>query len=141
MHAGLARNLLRQNALTLTTDIFARFEAECLPRIAETIGKLHRRVQLPTLPADGPNRPARLRLTGEGPADLQRHPFALDITLAWDGLEVQRLFAAGGDARFAGYLAALQGKLRAWQEPRGIDFGSLSQVDPAILIGGLDFEH
>ena len=44
-------------------------------------------------------------------------------------------------ARFAGYLAALPGKLRAWQEPRGIDFGSLSQADPAILIGGLDFEH
>ncbi|WP_349607113.1 DUF5594 family protein [Cupriavidus sp. DF5525] len=125
----------------MTTDLFARFEAECLPRIAETIGKLQRRVQLHTLPADGPNRPARLRLTGEGPAELRRHPFALDITLAWDGLEVQRLFAAGGEARFAGYLAALPGKLRAWQESRGIDFGSLSQVDPAILIGGLDFEH
>ena len=54
---------------------------------------------------------------------------------------MQRLFAKGGEVRLAGYLAALPAKLRAWQEPRGIDFRSLSQADPAILIGGLDFEH
>ncbi len=98
-------------------------------------------MQLHTLPADAPGWPPRLRVTGDGPPDLRRHQYALDITLAWDGLEVQRLFAAGGEARFAGYLAALPSKLRAWQEPRGIDFRSLSQVDPQILIGGLDFEH
>ncbi|QEZ47510.1 DUF5594 family protein [Cupriavidus oxalaticus] len=125
----------------MTTDFYARFEAECLPRIADAIGRQHRRVQLCALPAEVPNHPPRLRMTGDGPAELRRHPYSLDVTLAWDGLEVQRLFAAGGEARFAGYLAALPGKLRAWQEPRGIDFGSLSQADPAILIGGLDFEH
>ncbi|WP_354682035.1 DUF5594 family protein [Cupriavidus necator] len=125
----------------MTTDFFARFEAEYLPRIATAIGQLDRRVRLHTLPADAPGRSARLHVTGEVSPDLRRHPFALDITLAWDGLEVQRLFAAGGEARFDGYLAALPGKLRAWQEPRGIDFSSLSQVDAAILIGGLDFER
>lgn len=125
----------------MTTDFFARFEAECLPRIVAAIGQHDRRVQLHTLPAEAAGRPARLRMTGDGPPDLRRHPHALDITLAWDGLEVQRLFAAGGEARFAGYLAALPSKLRAWQEPRGIDFRSLSQADPQILIGGLDFEH
>ncbi len=125
----------------MATDFFARFEAECLPRIVATIGQHDRRVQLHTLPAEAPGWPPRLRVTGDGPPDLRRHQYALDITLAWDGLEVQRLFAAGGEARFAGYLAALPAKLRAWQEPRGIDFRSLSQVDPQILIGGLDFEH
>lgn len=131
----------RQDAPTLTTDFYGRFEAECLPRIVDAIGKQHRRVQLHALPAEAPNRPPRLRMTGDGPAELRRHAHPLDVTLAWDGLEVQRLFGAGGEARFAGYLAALPGKLRAWQEPRGIDFGSLSQTDPAILIGGLDFER
>ncbi|SPA26351.1 conserved hypothetical protein [Cupriavidus taiwanensis] len=125
----------------MTTDFFARFEAECLPRIVDAIGQQHRRLQLQPLPADGPGMPPRLRMTAEGPPELRRHPYALDVTLAWDGLEVQRLFAAGGEARFAGYLAALPSKLRAWQEPRGIDFRSLSQADPRILIGGLDFEH
>ncbi|WER45150.1 DUF5594 family protein [Cupriavidus sp. WKF15] len=125
----------------MTPDLFARFEFECLPRIIDTIGRLHRRVQLHTLPADARDCPARLQLTGEGPPELRRYRFALDITLAWDGLEVQRLFGAGGDARFVAYLAALPGKLRAWQEPRGIDFDSLSQMDLSILIGGLDFEH
>ncbi|MFS8930234.1 DUF5594 family protein [Cupriavidus taiwanensis] len=125
----------------MTTDFFARFEAECLPRIADAIGQQHRRLQLQPLPGDGAGMPPRLRMTAEGPPELRRHPYALDITLAWDGLEVQRLFAAGGEARFAGYLAALPAKLRAWQEPRGIDFRSLSQADPRILIGGLDFEH
>ncbi|SPK71404.1 conserved protein of unknown function [Cupriavidus taiwanensis] len=125
----------------MTTDFFARFEAECLPRIADAIGQQHRRLQLHPLPAEAPGHASRLRVTGDGPPELRRHPYALDITLAWDGLEVQRLFAAGGEARFAGYLAALPSKLRAWQEPRGIDFRSLSQADPQILIGGLDFEH
>ncbi|RDK12098.1 DUF5594 family protein [Cupriavidus lacunae] len=125
----------------MATDFFARFEAEYLPRIVAAIGQHDRRVQLHTLPAETSGRPARLRMTGDGPPDLRRHPYALDITLAWDGLEVQRLFAAGGDARFAGYLTALPSKLRAWQEPRGIDFRTLSQADPQILIGGLDFEH
>ncbi|NOV25540.1 hypothetical protein E5S69_18725 [Cupriavidus necator] len=125
----------------MTTDFYARFEAECLPRIVDAIGRQHRRVQLHTLPAEVPNHPPRLCMTGEGPPELRRHPHSLDVTLAWDGLEVQRLFAAGGEARFAGYLAALPSKLRAWQEPRGIDFRSLSQADPQILIGGLDFEH
>ncbi|WP_427310813.1 DUF5594 family protein [Cupriavidus sp. H39] len=125
----------------MTTDFFARFAAECLPRIADAIGQQLRRVQLQPLPGEAPGLAPRLRVTGDGPPELRRHPYALDVTLAWDGLEVQRLFAAGGEARFAGYLSALPSKLRAWQEPRGIDFRSLSQADPQILIGGLDFEH
>ncbi len=78
-------------------------------------------MQLQPLPAEAPGLAPRLRVTGDGPPELRRHPYALDVTLAWDGLEVQRLLAAGGEARFAGYLAALPSKLRAWQEPRGID--------------------
>ncbi len=94
----------------------------------------HRRCNRPATPARATTTPAcrsarlapRLRLTGDRPPELRGHPYALDVTLAWDGLEVQQLLAAGGEARFAGYLAALPSKLRAWPKPRGIDFRSLS---------------
>jgi hypothetical protein len=61
--------------------------------------------------------------------------------LSWDGLEVERLFASGGNLRFAEYLDALPAKLYAWQEPRRIDLGSRTQAEAEVLIGGLDFEH
>lgn len=126
----------------MTTNFLARFESECIPRIIEAITGLYRhRVQLEVLPPEKPDRPARVRIYGDGPAELRRYACPLDITLAWDGLEVETLFSTGGDKRFADYLAALPGKLRAWQEPRRIDFGSLSQADPTVLIGGLDFKH
>lgn len=61
--------------------------------------------------------------------------------MSWDSDEVDRLFGPGGDLRFAEYLDALPGKLDAWQEARQIDFGSRTQADPTVLLGGLDFEH
>lgn len=126
----------------MTTNFLARFESECIPRIIEAIAGLYRhRVQLEVLPPERPGWPARVHLRGDGPAELRRYACPLDITLSWDSLEVETLFSAGGDKRFAAYLAALPGKLSAWQEPRRIDFGSLSQADPTVLIGGLDFEH
>ncbi|MDK2662147.1 hypothetical protein [Cupriavidus consociatus] len=58
-------------------------------------------MQLHTLPVVVAHHPPRLRMTGDGPLELRRHPYALDVTLTWDGLEVQRLFDAGGEAGFA----------------------------------------
>lgn len=119
-----------------------RFNAELLPRIADRIqslsrGTLHAEVVLSAM-AD---QPARLRIWTAARANGGRYSHPIDITLSWDGFEVDRLFAPGGEARFAEYLEALPSKLDAWQEPRQIDFNSRTQADPAVLIGGLDFEH
>lgn len=119
-----------------------RFTAELLPRIAERIarfsrGTLHAEI-LPPLTSD---QPARLRVRASTHPDGGRYGYPIDITLSWDGIEVDRLFASGGETRFAEYLDALPAKLNAWQEPRQIDLNSRTQADPAVLIGGLDFEH
>lgn len=127
---------------TLTTDFIARFEADCIPRIVEAIVRLYpHRLQVEVLPGLRTGWPARVRIQGKGAPELQRFTYPLDVTLAWDGLEVESLFAANGEQRFASYLDALPAKLLAWQEPRQLDWSSLSQADPSVLIGGLDFEH
>ncbi|MNN56453.1 hypothetical protein D3C81_1713860 [compost metagenome] len=54
---------------------------------------------------------------------------------------MERLFEAGGESRFAAYLEALPAKLDAWQDARQLDLNTRTQADPAVLIGGLDFEH
>ncbi len=126
----------------MTTDFIARFETECIPRIVDALVRLYpHRLHVEVLPGSRPGWPARVRVHGQGATELQRFPHPLDVTLSWDGLEVEALFADGGDQRFAGYLAALPAKLRAWQEPRQLDWNSLSQADPSVLIGGLDFKH
>lgn len=134
--------LLNTQGLTVTTDFLARFEADCIPRIVDAIVRLYpHRLQVEVLPGTPAGWPARVRIRGHGALELQRFTHSLDVTLAWDGLEVEALFADGGPQRFAGYLAALPAKLKAWQEPRHLDWSSLSQAAPSVLIGGLDFEH
>ncbi len=126
----------------MSHDIAARFDAEFAPRIAEAIASLFKhRIRVEVIADDKPGRPARLRISGEPFDESRRFSHPLNVYLSWDGLEVEALFATGGDAKFEHYLAALAGKIHAWQIPRQIDFGSRSQADPAVLIGGLDFEH
>lgn len=119
-----------------------RFNAELLPRIVERVQLLsHGTLHTEILPPEAADQPARLRVWAPARPNGGRYAYPLDITLAWDGFEVDRLFASGGELRFAEYLEALPAKLHAWQEPRQIDFNSRSQADPTVLIGGLDFEH
>jgi len=118
-----------------------RFSIEFLPRIAERVQAVsHGTLHADILPSAS-DQPARLRIWAAARAGGGRYAHPIDITLAWDSYEVDRLFASGGDLRFAEYLDALPGKLDAWQEARQIDFSSRTQVDATVLIGGLDFEH
>ncbi|WP_454721807.1 MULTISPECIES: DUF5594 family protein [Cupriavidus] len=117
----------------------ARFDAEFAPRIAEAIAGLFRHRLHAEL--DGGQSPARLHIYGEPFEGARRFPYPLDIYLSWDSLEVEALFAAGGEEKFAQYLAALPGKLHAWQAPRQIDLATRSQAEATVLLGGLDFEH
>jgi len=117
----------------------ARFDAEFAPRIAETIAGLFRHRIHAEL--DGAQSPARLHVYGEPFEGVRRFAHPLNIYLSWDSLEVEALFATGGEEKFALYLAALPGKLHAWQAPRQIDLGTRSQAEETVLLGGLDFEH
>ncbi|MGO4415502.1 DUF5594 family protein [Cupriavidus sp. KB_39] len=119
-----------------------RFNAEFLPRIIARIHALSRgTLQTEVRPADRPHLPACLRVSGAARAGGGRYAHPLDITLSWDGYEVERLFEIGGETRFAAYLEALPAKLDAWQDARQLDLNTRTQADPAVLIGGLDFEH
>ncbi|WP_454764660.1 DUF5594 family protein [Cupriavidus campinensis] len=119
-----------------------RFNQQFLPRIIERIRTLsHATLHTEVQPAGQGHLPAGLRIWAPLRAGGGRFAHPLDITLAWDGHEVERLFETGGEARFAAYLDALPSKLAAWQEARQIDFDSRTQADPTVLIGGLDFEH
>lgn len=119
-----------------------RFTTALLPCIVERIQRLtHGLLHTDILPPCAPDQPARLRIWASVRRDGGRYAHPLDITLSWDSIEVDRLFASGGETRFAEYLDALPAKLNAWQEPRQIDLNSRTQADPAVLIGGLDFEH
>lgn len=119
-----------------------RFTAELLPRIVDRVQQLsHGTLHTEILPPVSFDQPARLRVWAPPRAERGRYAHPLAITLSWDGLEVERLFASGGNLRFAEYLDALPAKLYAWQEPRRIDLGSRTQAEAEVLIGGLDFEH
>ncbi|HBD37453.1 MULTISPECIES: DUF5594 family protein [Cupriavidus] len=123
-------------------DPAQRFNAELLPRIVERVQRLsHGTLLADVLPPASPDLPARLRIWAPPRSGGGRYACPLDITMSWDSYEVDRLFGPGGDLRFAEYLDALPGKLDAWQEARQIDFGSRTQADPTVLLGGLDFEH
>ncbi|WP_431796707.1 DUF5594 family protein [Cupriavidus metallidurans] len=128
--------------LIVHPDPAQRFNAELLPRIVERVQRLsHGTLHADVLPPASPDLPARLRIWALPRSGGGRYACPLDITMSWDSYEVDRLFGLGGDLRFAEYLDALPGKLDAWQEARQIDFGSRTQADPTVLLGGLDFER
>ncbi|WGS48719.1 DUF5594 family protein [Paraburkholderia sp. D15] len=121
----------------------ARFDQQFAPRIAAAIAAcLAANVQTDVLPYGGHGHPTRVRihaalLEGTGHAHYA-HP--LNLYLTWDSDEIERLMGEEGEARFAGYLAALPRKLAAWTHARELDFVSHTQGEPVALIGGLDFE-
>jgi len=119
-----------------------RFNTELLPLIVERVQSIaHGTLHAEVLPTASPDQPARVRIWAAARAGEGRYAHPIDITLSWDSYEVDRLFATGGDLRFAEYLDALPGKLDAWQEARQVDFSSRTQAEPTVLLGGLDFEH
>ncbi|MBN3728357.1 DUF5594 family protein [Burkholderia sp. Ac-20379] len=123
-------------------DIAHRFDAEFAPRIAERIAALlgpHIRAEV--RPYGGHGHPTHIDVTSTTPEHVRGYPHALHLTLTWDSEEIDRLVIDDHDGtRFARYLDALTHKLPGWQSARGLDFGSRTQTEPAVLLGGLDFE-
>ncbi|SAK63418.1 hypothetical protein AWB75_02824 [Caballeronia catudaia] len=117
-----------------------------MPRIVERVTRVAGHgVRVAILPYESPFVPARLHVSAEQArreGDGHRHVYAcaLNVFLTWDADEIDRLFGAGGEARFVRYLDAIAAKLDAWQGAREVDLATRSQAEPSVLFGGLDFE-
>jgi len=118
-----------------------RFDQEFAPRIAGTIASCFAKtVHTEVLPHGGQRQPTRVRIHAAPLEDLGHYPHPLNLYLTWDSDEIERLMGDEGPARFARYLAALPRKLNAWTQARELDFRTHTQGEPAMLLGGLDFE-
>ncbi|AOJ69600.1 MULTISPECIES: DUF5594 family protein [Burkholderia] len=118
-----------------------RFDTEFAPRIARAIGDLlERRANTEVVGYGGHGHPTQVRIVSPHAEHVRGYAHPLDIVLTWDTDEIERLMAPDGAARFERYLAALKLKLPAWENARGIDFGSRTQAEVLVLLGGLDFE-
>jgi len=118
-----------------------RFDGECAPRIAAWIAAhLGAPVRVEVVARVGRGQPTRVRITGEPALHRRRYAHPLNVLLTWDGAEIERLFAPGGDERFERYLTSTSNKLHAWEAARPVDFATRTQGEPEILLGGLDFE-
>jgi hypothetical protein len=125
----------------MSQEIAQRFEAQFAPRIAEAIsGVFGQRIKVEVIANQGSGHPTRVHIHGAPIEPLGRFAYPLNAYLTWDGGEIDELFSANGEAKFARYLAALPNKIFAWQVPRQIDFRSRSQAEVSVLLGGLDFE-
>jgi hypothetical protein len=122
-----------------------RFDTEFAPRIASTIASLlDAGVRVEVMPYENGRAPTRVRVVAERVAHARGAPSGyahrLNLYLTWDSGEIERLFEAGGEARFERYLHAIPAKLVAWQGARDVDLETRSQAEFAVLLGGLDFE-
>jgi hypothetical protein len=122
-----------------------RFETAYAPRIVERVARvLGRGVRVEILPYESTAVPTRLRVSAERAHregdDRCVYPYPLNVFLTWDDGEIERLMGIGGEARFLRYLDAMAAKLDAWQGARDVDLATLSQAEPSVLFGGLDFE-
>lgn len=124
----------------MTSKIVDRFEAEFVPQIVRRIvGLFGQGLRVEMTPAAGREQPTRVCIVSDSVAPIGRFPYPLNIHLTWDLEEIEYLFEPGGLEKFDNYLAALPRKLTAWQAAREIDFRGRSQMQPEVLIGGLDF--
>ncbi|CAG4902156.1 DUF5594 family protein [Paraburkholderia gardini] len=125
----------------MNQETAACFERDFVPRITATLVRIFsQRVHIDVIPYGGALHPTRVRITGDILPAGHGYAHPLNVALTWDSDAIHGLLAPGGEARFARYLAALPRKLDNWQGGRAIDFGSRSQAEPSILLGGLDFE-
>ncbi|MGS1073075.1 DUF5594 family protein [Burkholderia glumae] len=122
-------------------DTAHRFDTELAPRIAARIARmLGPRVRVVAVRYGGHGHPSQIHVVSTTPVHVRGFDHPLDVTLTWDGDEIERLVADQDGARFARYLNALSCKLPGWESARGLDFGSRTQTTPHVLLGGLDFE-
>ncbi|KVD77600.1 hypothetical protein WS62_29960 [Burkholderia sp. ABCPW 14] len=125
----------------MNPDTARRFDTEFAPRIARAIADLlGHRANAEVIGYGGHGHPTQVRIAAPPAEHARGYAHPLDIALTWDTDEIERLMAADGPARFERYVAALGRKLPAWENARDIDFGSRTQADALVLIGGLDFE-
>ncbi|CAG9209397.1 DUF5594 family protein [Burkholderia gladioli] len=128
----------------MNPDIAHRFDAEFAPRIAERItALLGPHVAATVRPYGGHGHPTHVDIVNtshEHLHGLHGYTFPLNLTMTWDTDEIEQLVGDDDGTRFAHYLDALSRKLANWEDARGIDFGSRTQSEPLILLGGLDFE-
>jgi hypothetical protein len=115
-----------------------------MPRIVECVARLlGRGVRIDIVPYAGPHAPTRLNVRAARNEAIEHghhYAFDLNVTLTWDDDEIERLLLPGGEARFLRYLDAIGAKFDAWQGVREVDLVTRSQAEPAVLLGGLDFE-
>jgi len=117
------------------------FEQIFVPRIAQCLAEqLGPAVLVEIVPHEWPSRPTCVRLVGHAFEHWRPYAHALNVSLTWDTVEIERLMQPNGEARFVNYLQALGRKLHGWESARAVDFASRTQDEPEILIGGLDFE-
>jgi hypothetical protein len=121
-----------------------RFETDYVPRIAQCVVRLlGRGARVEIISYESPDKPTRLSVhaaRNEAIEHDHHYPFDLNISLTWDDDEIERLLQPGGEARFLRYLDAIGAKFEAWQGVREVDLVARSQAEPAVLLGGLDFE-
>ncbi|KAF1024402.1 MAG: hypothetical protein GAK40_01538 [Burkholderia plantarii] len=118
-----------------------RFDTEFAPRIADAIARLlGPRVRTHVTPYGGHGHPSQVHIVSTTHDHVRGFDHPLNLTLTWDVDEIEQLVASGDEARFARYLGALSCKLPRWEGARGIDFGSRTQTQASVLLGGLDFE-
>lgn len=117
------------------------FESQFAPRIAAKIASLFDTgIQVEVVTSEDGQCTTQLWITGVITKHWTAYPNALNVCLTWDPGEIARLCEGRREDRFERYLDALPRKLKAWQTARAIDFGSCSQAELVVLIGGLDFE-
>ncbi|VBI76981.1 DUF5594 family protein [Burkholderia pseudomallei] len=125
----------------MSPDTARRFDTEFAPRIARAIADLlNHRAHTDVVGYGGHGHPTQVRIVAPHAEHVHGYAHPLNLALTWDTDEIERLTEADGAARFERYLAALPRKLAAWENARGVDFGSRTQADALVLLGGLDFE-
>jgi hypothetical protein len=127
--------------MIMNQETAACFERDFVPRITAALaGIFSERIHLAVIPYAGAMHPTQVRISADILPAGHGYTHPLNVLLTWDSDAIHGLLEEGGETRFARYLAALSCKLDNWQGGRAIDFGSRSQAEPSILIGGLDFE-
>nr|WP_238400643.1 DUF5594 family protein [Burkholderia thailandensis] len=97
-------------------------------------------VETEVLPREGAGRPTRVKVSGKPLESMRGYPYPLNLYLVWSDAAVIELVTRSMEQEFARYLDALPNKMSELQASRGVDFGSRTQSELAILVNDLDFD-